>query len=108
MKKRRKYVDLRKKKSIMVDSYDYCVLCGSSYMVDVHHCIHGITSNKQYAEDYGLLVPLCRICHDKLHSQGKDREYLERIAQERFEEVYPELSFLKIFGRNYKYKLEGL
>lgn len=99
-RKRRDY--LRKIKSIMVDNYDYCVDCGSNYMVEIHHCIHGISSNMDNAEKYGLLIPLCHIHHHKLHDHGYKDKYYQAQAQKRFEEVYPELNFLKIFGRNYK------
>jgi hypothetical protein len=37
-----------------------------------------------------------------VHHGNKELDMkLKRMAQRRFEEVYPELSFLAVFGRNY-------
>lgn len=88
------------KKGIITDEWDYCFVCGSPYMIDPHHCLKG--SYRKLADKYGLIVPLCRICHDKLHDHGFREKQLQALAQEKFEEHYPKLNFLKIFGRNFK------
>ena len=102
---------MKKHESIITDDWEYCFLCkvkGKERRADhEHHCICGM-SNRKLSDKYHLVVPLCWECHDNIHQKNEDRRYLEVLAQERFEQVYPEENFLKIFGRNYKYKLEGL
>lgn len=53
---------------------------------------------------YGLWVPLCWPgCHNEVQEE-KTQEYnrmLQKIMQRKFMRDYPELDFMKIFGRNY-------
>lgn len=99
-------------KSIMVDeSADYaeCFICGRNGCgdhLDMHHIFEG-TGERPLSDKYGLKVPLCHSrCHlygpESVHKNVEVRNDLERKGQERFEEVYPELDFLQIFGKNYK------
>ena len=88
-------------KSVITDNMDQCFICGSPYMIEVHHCIHG-TANRKLADKYGLTVGLCHICHSKLHDHGTKDKVLQQLAQLKFEETYPDLDFMKIFGRSYK------
>ena len=89
-------------RSIITDNLEYCAEC-SALADDIHHCIHGISSNKKRAEEFGLMIPLCRKHHDMVHfkASGLDAKY-KAIAQEKFEEHYPDLDFMKIFGRSFK------
>ena len=52
-----------------------------------------------------MVVPLCHFCHNEppngVHFNRKNMDKLRAIGQKRFQEVYPELNFVKIFGRNY-------
>ena len=89
-------------KSIITDELDRCFNCGSRYMIECHHVLHG-TANRKIADKYGLTVPLCHICHCKLHDYDNSLDRaLQRLGQETFEKKYPELNFRQIFGRNYK------
>lgn len=93
----------RKIKSIMADDLSKCYLCGSRERIEIHHVFP--SGLRKRSTEYGLVVPLCRECHqgkDGVHSNRKKMDYLKGKAQERFEEVYPELDFLKIFHRNWK------
>jgi len=85
--------------SIITDDWEHCILCGG-YPDHEHHCLHG--SYKELADKFHLVAPLCHNCHEKLHDKSKDDKKLQAKAQEAFEEHYPELDFLKIFGRNFK------
>lgn len=64
-------------------------------------------SGRKLSELYGLKVYLCVWHHlatggpDAVHRSIKTKDYLCKEAQKAFEEKYPNLSFLEIFGRNY-------
>lgn len=90
-------------KSIIQTNKEKCFLC-SRQANEEHHCIYG-TANRKLSEKYGLKVYLCTDCHRTgkyaVHRCHETDIELKIIAQRRFEEEYPQLSFLRIFGRNY-------
>lgn len=90
------------KQSILVESMDYCIVCGRTHP-HKHHVFGA--SNRKWSEKYGLTVPLCYEHHngsDKgVHFDKVLDTALKIMAQRKFEETYPEESFMKIFGRNY-------
>lgn len=86
--------------SIITKQRDICFRCGAR-SEEVHHVIHG-TANRQNSEKYGLKVPLCRKCHETVHSDIREDNILKGIGQTVFEHRYPELNFIEIFGKNYK------
>ena len=53
--------------SIMTDDMDACYVCGKR-ADEIHHVMHG--PDKKLSEKYGLMVPLCRGCHNKVHHHG--------------------------------------
>ena len=81
----------------------YCWECGR-YGTEIHHVFYG-TGNRTLSDQYGMIVGLC-YCHHRgnmgVHNGNRDLDLrLKRMAQKRFNEVYPEKDFLAIFGRNY-------
>ena len=91
-------------KSIMQDDMDYCFICGR-YGTEIHHIFFG-TSNRKMSDKYRCVVGLCYEHHRGNSGVHHNRELdleLKRMAQKRFQEVYPEYDFLAIFGRNYLY-----
>ena len=77
-----------------------CFFCGKP-ATDRHHIYGG--PNRPKSEKYGLVVYLCRECHDKVHF-GKDRSYMDRLhvyGQNLFRHLHPNLHFEPIFHRNY-------
>ena len=60
-------------KSIMQEDSEYCYI-HMKYLglyvkaTDEHHCQHG--NKRQYADDDGLTIFLCRKCHSLLHDKG--------------------------------------
>ena len=90
-------------KSIITKIDNYCFLCGRPAS-EVHH-IFG-AANRPLSERYGLTVPLCHWCHNEppngVHHNRENDLLLKRIGQTRFEQVYPDLDFLELFGKNYK------
>lgn len=90
-------------KSIITDDLTVCIECGKP-ADHIHHCLYG-TSNRKMADKYKLVVGLCYNHHTGqmgVHNGNKELDLkLKRMAQKRFQEVYPEYDFLAIFGRNY-------
>lgn len=73
-------------KSIMTDEYFTCYVCGRP-ATDYHHCMHG--ADKKLSEKYGLMVPLCRECHGKVHHVGGELDrILKQDAQRAFVRHY--------------------
>lgn len=93
---------MKKHESIITDDWEHCILCGAPPSEE-HHAVMGV-ANRKLADKYHLVVPLCHICHANLHDHGFRRRDLEILAQTKFEQCYPDESFLRIFGRNYKYE----
>ena len=90
-------------KSIMQEDKDICYLC-KGRATEEHHCIYG-TANRKLSEKYGLKIYLCPYCH-RISKLAVHKNYftdikLKQEAQHRFNEVYPNLNFLQIFGKNY-------
>ena len=75
----------------MTDDFESCYMCGGR-AADMHHIFHG--ADKKLSEELGLMVPLCRACHNKVHHVGG--EY-DRILKAHAQRVYLQ----KIFGRSY-------
>lgn len=90
--------------SIMTNDMNHCWVCGSNH-VQWHHVIFG-TANRRLSDYYGLIVPLCPFHHTEssegVHFNKEFDLYLKRIAQTKFEQAYPDLNFVEIFGKNYK------
>ena len=80
-----------------------CFICGSTQWLECHH-IFG-ASNRNNSTKYGLVVYLCHQCHNEppngVHHNRERMQWLKAQGQKRFNEVYPELDFMRIFGKNY-------
>ena len=59
--------------SIMTDDFETCYVCGRRAN-DMHHVLHG--ASKKMSEQYGLMVPLCRECHNKVHHVGGEYDLM--------------------------------
>lgn len=88
-----------------------CLVCKTTLNLHKHHIFYGMSSNKKNgqrakSEKYGLWVYLCYRHHNKgekesVHNHPVWEKQLQKMAQEKFEETYTDLEFIKIFGRNY-------
>lgn len=86
----------------MHDRDDGCLICGNPY-VEEHHVMFG-TANRKLSGKYGLTVYLCAEHHrgnSGVHHNAKLDKALKRMAQSRFQEVYPTLDWMELFGVNY-------
>ena len=93
-------------KSIITNS-DNCFIHSVYYSVDVpgteyHHCVHGLGRRKLADED-GLIVPLCHVCHRLLHDKGYHDKDLQKWAQKAWMEHYGKSAndFIQRYGKSY-------
>lgn len=78
-------------KSIMQDERE-CYICANlgfhTYKyLELHHCIHG-NANRRIADKDGLTVWLCKYHHARLHDNGEWDKELQKLAQQKWMEVY--------------------
>lgn len=89
---------------IQRDKSDGCFLCRGE-AVDEHHCIGG--NNRHKSDEWGLMVYLCRRCHEGIHNaqdntpQMEAKRFLEKVAQKEFEKRYGHSKFMTEFRQNY-------
>lgn len=89
--------------SILQEDMNYCYKCGR-YGTEVHHVFYGV-GNRSLSTRYKLLIGLCYNHHrgkQGVHNGNRELDMeLKHYAQRRFQEVYPDVEFLAVFGRNY-------
>lgn len=87
----------------IISTNEKCFMCGSTRWLECHHLFGG--ANRKKSTQYGLMVYLCKWCHNEppngVHHNKAKMDWLRAEGQKRFEEEYPELDFLKVFGKNY-------
>jgi hypothetical protein len=90
-------------KSIMQDE-KVCYISGSPVDLERHHVYYG-AGRRKLSDKYGLTVWLRHDLHNEppygVHHCKQTRRMLEQAGQRAFQEHYPDLDFMKIFGRNY-------
>lgn len=85
-------------KSIITTDLDHCYLCGRPYP-QIHHIMNKWAKAK--SEEYGLLVPVCYICHAMLHDKEDNMLKMRQLGQRKFEEIYSRELWIQEFGKNY-------
>lgn len=88
-----------------------CYLCKmlhddySRKYTEEHHVIYG-TANRRLSTQFGLQVYLCKNHHtngkEAVHNNAEIRNMLCIKAQDEFEKRYPELEWMKIFGKSWR------
>ena len=94
-------------KSIVQTDLDYCFYCQGN-PTDTHH-IFG-ASNRKLSDEDGLVIRVCRNCHNKLHNGPGSADLsrkLRQLAQTKWEANYkcdgdPRTAFMLRYGRNWK------
>lgn len=96
----------RERQSLFTDDLEHCIICGKS-PVNKHEIFYG-SGNRQKSMKYGLVIPLCTCEHHNqveckgIHFDTQLQDEWHKKGQTKFEEVYPDLVFIQIFGREYK------
>ena len=79
------------------------IFSGRTDNLEYHHIFGG--SNRKWSEKYGLTVWLTHDAHNEppngVHHCIAANRKLQQDGQRAFEAHYPDLDFMKIFGRNY-------
>ncbi len=90
-------------KSILQEDDNICFLCSGWGACEWHHIFGG--ANRKLSEHYGLKVRLHHNCHNEppngVHHNKQVIDTLRETGQTAFNQAYPELDFIKIFGVNY-------
>lgn len=76
-----------------------CYFCGNPN-TEIHHLIFG-RGLRELSDKYGLVVPLCRDCHNELHHNKVMMAWSRAEGQRRFEAEHGREEFMRIFGKNY-------
>lgn len=77
--------------SIMTCDMEHCYVCGQPAR-EIHHVMHG--ADKKLSEELGLMVPLCRKCHERVHHVGGEYDRILKVEAQR---AY----LIEVFGRCY-------
>lgn len=89
-------------KSIIATDFKVCYFCRRPKQ-HIHHVMNG--ANKKKSEKYGLMIPVCAICHNRIHCGTSADELnmlkVKQLGQRKFEELYPRELWMQEFGKNY-------
>lgn len=104
-KKSKKLAKLEKNRfSIITKDLEHCYLCTKQGIKnipkeDLHEVIEG--KNRQVSMKYGLVIPICRKCHEIVTNDKTLQDKLHKVAQKEFKKHYKIENFIQIFGENY-------
>lgn len=84
--------------SIITKDLEHCYLCGNKKQ-ELHELIEG--KNRQASMKYGLVIPICRKCHNLVTNDRTLQEKLHKVAQKEFKKHYKTENFVQIFRKNY-------
>lgn len=93
------------RKSLFTEDLEHCIICGERKN-NLHEVFFG--RNRLLSIEYDLVIPLCKACHEKMHSSKELQRIWHKKGQVMFEKTYPELSFIDIFRRNYCIKKDSV
>ena len=99
-KKSNKLKKLESKRfSILTDNMQICYICNKARKEDLHEIFEG--SNRQTCMKWGLVIPICRKCHDEWKTNKEIKETVRKEAKEKFYKLYSKEKFLEVFGKFY-------
>lgn len=99
-KKSKKLKKLEDKRfSIITDNLKICYVCNMNKKDDLNEIFEG--KNRQMSIKYGLVIPICRKCHQKYDLDIELRTKYMQEAQIIFEKKYSHELFMKEFKKNY-------
>lgn len=90
-----------KRFSIFTNDLSKCFVCGSKYgHIDKHEVFGG--TNRSNSMIFGFILPLCRVCHDKLTLNYETNLIWAKKCQKYYEDnLGTRDDFISIFHRNY-------
>lgn len=99
-KKSKKLAKIEKNRySILTDDLEHCFTCELERKKTIKADLHEVFSgrNRRKSMEYGLVVPLCRECHEKATNDINFYKKLQEIAKEEFIYRYGKEKFLEEF-----------
>lgn len=84
--------------SIITNDLDKCYICKSKKQ-DLHEIFGG--RNRQVSMKYGLVIPVCRKCHQNIEKDKTLNEKIHKVGQKMFKKHYKNENFIQIFEKNY-------
>lgn len=98
-KKSKKLAKLEKNRfSIITNNLEHCYICGQAKW-DLHEIFGG--RNRQTSMKYGLVIPVCRECHEMIPKNKTLTQKLHKVGRKAFEKHYKTENFMQIFGKSY-------
>ena len=88
----------RNRFSILTKDLEHCYIWNAK-KEDLHELIGG--RNRQTSMRYGLVIPLCRKCHEMIEKDETLKREWRKVAQKEFKNYYKSENFVQIFGKNY-------
>lgn len=88
----------RNRTSILTDDMEHCIICGKTKN-HLHEVFQG--SHRKQSMIWKMVLPLCFLHHNEIHSNRELSLYYKRLCQQKFEEKHSRDEFIKIFGRSY-------
>lgn len=77
-----------------------CFVCGRFGIVEKHHIFNGSGFRKKSDAD-GLIVTVCRVCHDEIHRNRSLRDEIKKCGQLVYQKKHGAEGYLKRYRRNY-------
>lgn len=97
-RKRSKHIADSRRFSTLTDDMEHCFICGKP-KDHLHEVFYG--ASRQTSKDWGMVVPLCWSCHQRIHENQTEDIELKRMAQRVFEGEYGHDIYMKVFHKNY-------
>ena len=88
-----------KRFSILTENLTVCYICDQNRKDDMHEIFSG--SNRVKSMQWGLVIPICRICHKKWDIDESLRRKIQQEAKQEFIKRYTKEKFREEFGKNY-------
>lgn len=77
-----------------------CFMCGIQGQLAHHHLIGGPYRSK--SDKYGLVIPLCPICHQDVHTDKAKMHLLRKYAERKMlSKGWTVEKWIQEFGKNY-------
>lgn len=94
----------RNRFSIITKNLEHCYICYKKGMKnipkdDLHELLE--EKNRQVSMKYGLVIPICRKCHNLVTNDKTLQDKLHKVAQKEFKKHYKTENFIQIFGQSY-------
>lgn len=87
--------------SILYRDLSKCAVCGSKRS-DLHEVFEG--SYRQASIKYGMVIPVCRLCHQKMHQSKTFAMYYKIQFEKEFLKTHTLDEWLDIFKIDYRFR----